>query len=525
MMTTFQILRWIIFLSLTLLQGCSQTTAAEKEILHGDHNTLPLDDGHVSGQEHSIEYSSCICDHHRIPSSSSSSSSNANSNINDNLGGGARIFYLVGIHNNRTLHDAVYLFRAIRDKRNIIVFHLDIKFGLDDYEHSLLKQEVEECPCGSHIEIASVHNATWSSWSMNLPTLWAIEKAVSSDYKNKWDVFINLSGDTLPVYTSHRIANLFAGPLKNINFITSSACATGLKPTPIHYFPKHWHKRSHYSYKPASLNYVDDDGNQHYNQTIETHFGSQWMALLPTFCDFLVKQLSRDDSLASQFKHYLKRSGKLMTDETFIPTVLMHYFPETISNITSDELDDGITWLDSNEIDMHAIRYERMDEHVPDSKGWFPTQQRYEVPSSSGVDVPKPWGPYFLGVYDLANIKYSGALYIRKVATAIDENLFRLLPVDHPNQIPDIDWPIEVKVCSKPNWEKKLAGMREKHKRELESKHAKEQAKETVSDVIDSIKKVDRGRESEKKDEQEPLNENPKHSLLPPEEKSTNEDE
>ena len=46
---------------------------------------------------------------------------------------------------------------------------------------------------------------------------------------------------------------------------------------------------------------------------------------------------------------------------------------------------------------MYAIRYERMDEHVPTSKGYFPTEQRYEVPASSGVAEPKPWGPYFLG--------------------------------------------------------------------------------------------------------------------------------
>lgn len=133
---------------------------------------------------------------------------------------GARIFYLIGIHNNRTLHDALYLFRAIRDARNTLLIHLDVKFGLAAYNNSDLRKEIEECPCGSRVEVASVHNATWSSWSMNLPTLWAMEKAVKQ-YKGRWDVFINLSGDTLPVYTPDRIARLISGPLAGFNFVTS----------------------------------------------------------------------------------------------------------------------------------------------------------------------------------------------------------------------------------------------------------------------------------------------------------------
>ena len=45
-----------------------------------------------------------------------------------------RIFYLVSIHNDRTLADALYLFRAIRHARNIIVIHIEhistLTFGL-----------------------------------------------------------------------------------------------------------------------------------------------------------------------------------------------------------------------------------------------------------------------------------------------------------------------------------------------------------------------------------------------------------
>lgn len=291
---------------------------------------------------------------------------------------------------------------------------------------------------------------------MNLPTLWGMEKAVK-DYSNKWDVFVNLSGDTLPVYSQNRIAKLFGGPLRGINFVTSVACETGLIPTSILEFPKKWHKRTHYSYKPPdSLTYVDDNGVEHKDVKVDIYFGSQWVSLTPQFCEFLILQLARPDSLASRFRDWLIDTEKLMADETFFTSMLMRYFPETLPKITDDY------FLDDENISMYAIRYERMDEHVPTSKGYFPTEQRYEVPVSSGVEQPKPWGPYFLGIYDLNDIRLSGALYIRKVAQVIDPNMYNILPVELPDLIPPISWPKEVKISPLPDWEKKLAEYRKK---------------------------------------------------------------
>jgi hypothetical protein len=425
-----------------------------------DVQQLPVD-GHLSADSLPPELSnsvSCTCEH------STKCIDNGNSSC------GARILYLVGIHNNRTLNDAVFLLRAIRDARNTILIHIDVKFNFELYKTSTLKQEIEACPCGSQVEVASVHNASWSSWSMNLPTLWGMEKAVK-EYSGKWDVFINLSGDTLPVYKPERIAQLFGGPLAGINFITSSACETGLIPTPISAFPKHWHKRTHYSYNPARLEYVDDDGNRHFNVTLETYFGSQWVTLQPEWCQYLVHQLERPDSLASRFRDYLIKTRKLMTDETFIPTLLMHLFPETTPKIRKDYS------LDTEEVDIYAIRYERMDEHAPTSSGFFATEQRYEVPESSGVEIPRAWGPYFLGVYDLANIQEYGALYIRKVATSIDHNLFKILPVDGPDQIPPISWPKEVKISPVPDWDKKLLEWKRMHEAEQAKKEAEKDTK------------------------------------------------
>ncbi len=65
-------------------------------------------------------------------------------------------------------------------------------------------------------------------------------------------------------------------------------------------------------------------------------------------------------------------------------------------------------------------------------------------------------GPYYLGIYDLANIKDSGALFIRKVAKEIDPNLFHLFPVNSKGEIPYIHWPKELQISQKIDWDKIL---------------------------------------------------------------------
>lgn len=267
----------------------------------------------------------------------------------------------------------------------------------------------------SHL-VESVHDSQWGEWSMNDPTHWGMSQLVSNPrFEGKWDVFINLSGDSMPVFTPRIISQIFdprTGPLRHKNFVTSSSCETGLIPTNVYWFPKGWHKREHYtsnSIQGTAINYIDELGDNK-TVTMTTYFGSQWMALQPEFVHYIVEGLSRKNSLPSLYKKELIKTEKLMTDETFMPSILMNLSPfnETIPEL----LDDGSLKALPK---MRSIRYERMDEHCPTSQGYFPQNQRYEVPESSRAEQPKTWGPYFLGIYDLANIKRSGALFIRKV--------------------------------------------------------------------------------------------------------------
>jgi Core-2/I-Branching enzyme len=333
----------------------------------------------------------------------------------------ARIAYLIIVHNYQTLEDAALLFQAIRSVHNLIFIHVDRKVGIDAYYDSTLYEQVRICPCGSSVLAKSVYSAEWSTWSMNYPTLWGMEQALRR--RDEWDVFINLSGDSFPVYKQNIIGNLFATELKGINFVTSSSCETGLLPTNIDHFPEWWHKRKHYLHHPEGdvpISFINDRFENE-SITLKIHFGSQWVALQPDFCDYIIRSLENEDSLPSRFRDYLVKMERRMTDETFLPTLLMHVAPFNKTSLPRILSNRSLATRPT----MSALRYERMDEHAPSAFGVVTLVQHYEVAESSIADSSKPWGPYFLGLYDLRSIRSSGALFIRKVSQFVEPNIIR----------------------------------------------------------------------------------------------------
>ena len=371
--------------------------------------------------------------------------------------GGARIFYLIIVHNEKSMEDAVHLFRTIRDPRNVIAIHLDLKARhlLERKEPMQLIREIEECPCGSLVRIDAVHDVKWSHYSMNLPTFWGMEIAVK-EFSNQWDVFINLAGNTLPVYTTDTMAMM----LKELpyDFVTSSSCETGLLPTNVYEFPSFWHKRRHYTLddtEPDQTFHFTDERGVTRNATIQIYFGSQWVIFQHKFVKWFVDEMERPDSLATLLAEHLRTSGRLMTDETFLSTLIM-YADQSLVSLPRVGDNHILLWNNGTGSGIKDVRFERMDEHVPTAFGSFWTQQRYDVPEKSSVEQPRPWGPYYLGVYDLANIRESGALFVRKISSAIDANLIHLLPVESREDIPLIQWPEEVLITKKPNWSERV---------------------------------------------------------------------
>ena len=62
-------------------------------------------------------------------------------------------------------------------------------------------------------------------------------------------------------------------------------------------------------------------------------------------------------------------------------------------------------------------------------------------------------GPYFLGIYDLSDIKREGSLFVRKASVFVEPNIVNMFPVNSLDELPDIYWPDEVVITGKPQWD------------------------------------------------------------------------
>jgi hypothetical protein len=90
-------------------------------------------------------------------------------------GTGARIAYLVTLHNRRTLDDSVVLIKNLAAASTIILIHIDTKLPLEYYETSDLKEFLHgDCKaCAATVLVERKFNVEWAHWSMNDPTHWS----------------------------------------------------------------------------------------------------------------------------------------------------------------------------------------------------------------------------------------------------------------------------------------------------------------------------------------------------------------
>ncbi|GMH54185.1 hypothetical protein TrLO_g6390 [Triparma laevis f. longispina] len=347
--------------------------------------------------------------------------------------------YLITVHDDRTLTDAFPLLNAVSSSSNIVLIHVDGKYPEEYYKQSEVFKVVEKCQCGTRV-IHSGKMCEWGTWSMNEPVIWAMDVlAHDPRFTGKYDKFITLSGDSLPTLTNSAMADLFSEHLMPYNILTSFWSETGFTPTKYNEYPKHWHKRNAYRH-PVGVAYKEYETGRKVMKRADVYFGSQWMVLNPDLVDYFAKSLRDRDSFASTLKRAYIEQKRVVTDETFFPTLVMNEdrFRDTVPTAGKGEgICEGVEWLKS-------VRYERMDEHAPSPAGQLPDKQR--IMAIEGVE-PRVWGPYFLGIYDLLDIKRSGALFIRKVSLAVEPNLYNVFPMKSREEIeglPDISWHKEI---------------------------------------------------------------------------------
>ncbi|GMH49385.1 hypothetical protein TrRE_jg7277, partial [Triparma retinervis] len=236
-----------------------------------------------------------------------------------NAAGPARLAYLINIHDSRTLNDALPLLNAISAPNNLVLIHVDKKFPPQEWRSSPLVRTVESCgTCGTR-EVHSVADCKWGEWSMNEPVLWAFDH-LTFTHRGKFDKFITLSGDSLPTLKNEAMSSVVDRCIADKNVVTSVWSETGFLPTRSDYFPEGWHKRTAYA-QPIELDYVRDGKNV--SKGIHCYFGSQWMMLEPDFVYYIGESMRDEGSLANSLKRAYLRERRVVTDETFLPSLLM----------------------------------------------------------------------------------------------------------------------------------------------------------------------------------------------------------
>lgn len=143
-------------------------------------------------------------------------------------------------------------------------------------------------------------------------------------FRKKWDIFVNLSADSLPVYTPRTLSQLFLGPLKGLNFLTSSVCLTDFIPTKVDDIPSTLPKRN-FCPPEFSVSHVEYDSERVVQTSLKIRYGSQWMSLTSSFVEHMAMEMAKPDSLAFQFKEKLKAEHVWFADEIFLPTLIGHH--------------------------------------------------------------------------------------------------------------------------------------------------------------------------------------------------------
>jgi hypothetical protein len=344
-----------------------------------------------------------------------------------------RVAFLVVAHDAPTLSSAARLLDAIYDPENLYFVHVDKKFQWPS-DRSPADTMAPVLRGRKNIKWAQLADVSWGRWSMNEPTLWGMREALEHDF----DVFINLSGDAWPVLTPSALrATLHE--LRGLNFVTSGpSCDTGLRPTGRNEFGDGWHKKQAY---PHPM--LPDE------PSLEAFYGSQWMVVTRAFCQHVIQDLDTPGSVSHKLRRwfvngttFVEGVGRVkphIPDETFFPTVLMTSglrVPKPVE-VVKDH-------VSRKKVPLRAVWYVRMDEHYP----WSSHKQRY---TSARLDrKERPWGPYYVGSYDLGDIRYHRALFVRKTSRNVDGNIFTVLPVDDYADIPDLKWPSTPVALSEP---------------------------------------------------------------------------
>ena len=242
------------------------------------------------------------------------------------------IAYLVLVH--RLPDQFKKLFKAIYDSANFYVIHIDKKANQE------IGKDVEDF-LGQYpnVHLLNSENVIWGGYSMVQAELDGIKYLLSMD--EKWDYFINLSGQDYPL-KSQKIIKEFLSKNNGKSYIKIDD-QEKMRPETM--------SRIENYFEELEDSISDKTHTRSFMKGITPYIGGQWMILTRACCEFINNSIE-----VEKFEDYY--TNTLIADESFFQTVLMNTsFKGTLVN------DDkrAIIWIPDGDIKLRPKTFTEND--------------------------------------------------------------------------------------------------------------------------------------------------------------------
>ncbi|WP_222166369.1 beta-1,6-N-acetylglucosaminyltransferase [Edaphocola aurantiacus] len=243
-----------------------------------------------------------------------------------------KIAYLIMVH--RLSKQFRRLFSAIYHPDNIYLINIDKK--ADRLTKQQIWSFINKFP---GIHILENQTVVWGGYSMVQAELSGMQYLLKLE--QKWDYFINLSGQDYPL-KSQRIISDFLAANKGKSFLKFANQAQ-TRPETLNRI------ENYFSEEDGAIS--DETHKRDYMEGITPYIGGQWMILTRECCTFLCHNKEVD-----KFRDYYKNT--LIPDESFFQTVLMN------SSFSGQLINDdkrAIIWIPDGTIKLRPKTYTTAD--------------------------------------------------------------------------------------------------------------------------------------------------------------------
>lgn len=243
-----------------------------------------------------------------------------------------RIAYLVLVH--RLPEQFMRLFKAIYEPSNFYLIHIDKKANQEIGEE--VKDFLKEYP---NVHILKSEKVVWGGYSMVQAELDGMNYLLSMS--EKWDYFINLSGQDYPL-KSQKIIKEFLSKNNGKSYIKVADQELNR--------PETMNRIENY-FEELEDKISEDTHKRGFMKDIIPYIGGQWMILTRNCCEFICNSAE-----VKKFETYYFNT--LIADESFFQTVLMN---TSFDGILVNDDKRAIIWIPDGDIKLRPKTFTKTD--------------------------------------------------------------------------------------------------------------------------------------------------------------------